>query len=266
MFNQYTYQCLSAVNRHMKVLGDKVTDVSNIFTIGYQGKINNFHDTLSGLRMTERRDFTPGVAAKTNQELDFAIAGKGFFEVELPDGTRAYTRNGAFKINANGQLISAQGYPLITSNPNPQFLSDNYDAIAAGEAPSFDAGIQEGSVIIPTAATVMMSDDGTLHTDGGDVIGKLSVVSFTNVGGLQDVGDGLYIPTDNSGDIHELEIGNMLGQTQVMQGHLEQANVSIVDKMADVVQLNTAIKAEMKIIKVLDQMQENLNSTITRNI
>ncbi len=266
MYNQYTYQCLSTVNRHMKVLGDKVTDISNIFTIGYQAKMNTFHDTLNGLRVTERKDFTPGVPGKTNQELDFAIEGKGFFEVELPDGTRAYTRNGSFKIGPNGELTSEQGYPLVTANPNPEFVSRNYDAIANGEAPSFDAGVHAGAVIIPTAATVVMDGDGTLKTGDGDVIGKLSVVSFTNVDGLHDVGDGLYIPTDQVGDIHELEIGSMLGQTQVRQGHLEQANVSIIDKMADVVQLNTAIKAELKIIKVLDQMQENLNSTITRNI
>lgn len=266
MYNQYTYQALGTVNRHMKVLGDKVTDISNIFTVGYQGKINTFHDTLSGLRVTERKDFTSGVPNKTNQELDFAIEGKGFFEVELPDGTRAYTRNGSFKIDANGQLISAQGYPLVTSNPNPEFVARTYDDILNDAAPSFDARIHTGAVIIPTASTVMMDNDGTLKTEDGDLIGKLSVVSFTNVDGLHDVGDGLYIPTAQAGDIHELEIGPMLGQTQVRQGHLEQANVSIVDKMADIVQINTAIKAEMKIIKVLDQMQENLNSTITRNI
>ncbi len=266
MYNQYTYQCLGTVNRHMKVLGDKVTDISNIFTTGYQAKINTFHDTLNGLRVTERKDFTPGVPGKTNQELDFAIEGKGFFEVELPDGTRAYTRNGAFKIGSDGQLLSAQGYPITTANPNPEFIAKNYDDMIDGAAPSFDAGIHAGAVIIPTASTVMMDNDGTLKTSDGDTIGKLSVVTFTNVDGLHDVGDGLYIPTEQAGDIHELEIGPMLGQTQVRQGHLEQANVSIIDKMADIVQINTAIKAEMKIIKVLDQMQENLNSTITRNI
>jgi flagellar basal body rod protein FlgG len=266
MYNQYTYQALGIVNRHMKVLGDKVTDVSNIFTTGYQAKINTFHDTLNGLRVTERKDFTPGVPGKTNGELDFAIGGKGFFEVELPDGTRAYTRNGAFKIGADGQLLSAQGYPVITASANPEFISRDYDNISGGGTLSFDAGVGAGAVIIPTAATVIMSDDGTLKTDAGDTIGKLSVVTFTNVDGLHDVGDGLYIPTDQVGEIHEAEIGTMLGQTPVRQGHLEQANVSIVDKMADIVQINTAIKAEMKIIKVLDQMQENLNSTITRNI
>ena len=266
MYNQYTYKCLGAVNRHMKVLGDKVTDVSNIFTIGYQGKTNTFHDTLNGLRVTERKDFNPGVPGKTNGELDFAIGGKGFFEVELPDGTRGYTRNGAFTVGADGQLLSAQGYPLVTASPGSEFVSKDYDSFSEGGTLSFDAGVGAGAIIIPTASTIMMDDDGTLKTSEGNVIGKLSVVAFTNVDGLHDVGDGLYIPTAESGDIHELEIGTMLGQTQVRQGHLEQANVSIIDKMADIVQINTAIKAEMKIIKVLDQMQENLNSTITRNI
>ncbi|MDD9898619.1 MAG: flagellar hook basal-body protein [Candidatus Melainabacteria bacterium] len=265
MYNQYTYNSISSINHHMEDLGNRVIDINNIFTTGYRGKQVSFHETINGIKAVERRDFRPGAAAKTNRPLDFAIEGQGFFEVELPDGTRAYTRNGSFTIGPNGELLSAQGYPLITSHPNNDHISQDYDNIVDG-VHSFDAGAASSTIIIPVGTTVHMESDGTLKTDDGNVLGSLNVVSFTNNEGLQDVGQGLFIATEQAGDIHELEVGGMLGQTQVRQGHIEQANVSIVDKMADIVQLNTAIKAEMKIIKVLDQMQENLNSSISRNI
>ncbi|MDA0771657.1 MAG: flagellar hook basal-body protein [Cyanobacteria bacterium] len=266
MFNQYTYNSISSVNHHMHDLGNRVVDINNIFTTGYRGKQTSFHETIHGMKMVERRDFNNGAPAKTNRELDFAIQGKGFFEVELPDGTRGYTRNGSFTVGPNGELMSAQGYPLITSHPNNELISQNYDNIAGGQTVSFDAGATSSTIILPIGSNVSLDEEGTLSTVEGTVLGRLSVVNFTNNDALQDVGQGLFIATEEAGDIYEMKIGAMLGQTQVRQGHLEQANVSIVDKMADIVQLNTAIKAEMKIIKVLDQMQENLNSSISRNL
>lgn len=266
MYNQYTYNSISSINHHMEDLGNRVIDINNIFTTGYRGKQTSFHETLNGIKMVERRDFTPGAPAKTNRPLDFAIEGQGLFEVELPDGTRAYTRNGSFTVGPNGELLSAQGYPLITSHPNEELITQNYDNLMDGQVHSFDAGASSSTIIIPVGSSIHMDTDGTLKTDDGQILGRLNVVSFTNNEGLQDVGQGLFIATKEAGDIHELEIGSMLGQTAVRQGHLEEANISIVDKMADIVQLNTAIKAEMKIIKVLDQMQENLNSSISRNI
>lgn len=250
----------------MEDLGNRVVDMSNIFTTGYRGKIMSFHETVNGLRAVERRDLRTGAPGKTNRELDFAIEGKGFFEVELPDGTHAYTRDGSFTVGANGDLRSAQGYPLITTHPNNEIISQSYDDLADGYIPRFDAGASSSTIVLPLGSNVVLDDSGVLKTEDGKVLGKLSVVTFANNDALQDVGQGLFIATENAGDIHELEIGSMIGQTKIRQGHLEQSNVSVVDKMADIVQLNTAIKAEMKIIKVLDQMQENLNSSISRNI
>lgn len=267
MYNQYTYQTMSAINRNMKDLGDKVIDISNSFSTGYRGRRTTFHETLNGVRMLERRNFNNGVPVKTERELDFAIQGKGFFEVELPDGTRAYTRDGSFSIGSDGQLLSSQGYPVITGNPNAEMVSESYDnALAAGQTTTYDAGAFSGGVIIPIGSTLALNDSGVLKTADGDVLGKLTVVTFTNPDGLKDIGNNLFIATEKAGDVHELEVGSMLGQSHIRQGYVEQSNVTIVDKMTDVVQLNTAIKSEMKMIKLLDQMQENLNSSISRNI
>jgi flagellar basal-body rod protein FlgG len=258
---------MGTINRHMEVLGDKVIDLNNIFTTGYKKKDTSFHETLSGMRAYARRHHSDGQSKVTNRELDFAIEGQGFFEIQLPDGTSAYTRDGSFTVGPNGELLSAQGYPVVTSNPSAEFVSERYDQLIAGSPPqSFDVGVHSSATFIPVGATVQMDETGTLRTEEGQILGKLNVVTFTNIDGLKDVGDNVYIATESVGDIKELQVGDMLGETKVRQGYLETSNVSIVKDMADIVQLNTAIKAEMKIIKVLDQMQENLTSTITRNL
>lgn len=266
MFNQYTYRSMGTINRHMDVLGNKVIDLNNIFTTGYKKRDTSFHETMSGMRAYNRRHHSSAQAKVTNRELDFAIEGQGFFEIQLPDGTNAYTRDGSFTVGPNGELLSAQGYPVVTSNPTAEFVSERYDQLATGAPQAFDVGVHSSATFIPVGATVVMDDTGTLRTDEGQILGKLSVVTFTNVDGLKDVGDNVYIASESAGDIKEVQIGDMRGETKVRQGYLETSNVSIVKDMADIVQLNTAIKAEMKIIKVLDQMQENLTSTITRNI
>ncbi len=266
MFNQYTFQTIGNVNRLMKQMGDNVGDIGNMFTTGYKAKQTSFHETLDGIKSYERKNLDDGVAKKTNRELDFAITGKGYFEVQMPDGTMAYTRDGSFTISPEGQLLSSQGFPVVTGTPNAESIGQSYDVLADGTIKSFDIGANSSSVVIPIGSTLSLDEEGKLLTQDGDVLGKLHVVTFTNNEGLKDVGDNLFIPTETTGTQHDVEIGSFMGQTQVKQGYLESSNVSIVHDMSKLVQLNTAIKAEMKIVKILDQMQESLNSTITRNI
>jgi flagellar basal-body rod protein FlgG len=265
MFNQYTYKSMSSVNRHMDTLGEVVGDINNIFTTGYKAKDSKFHETLDGIRRHTRRDHEDGVAKTTNRELDFALQGKGFFEIQMPDGTYGYTRDGSFTVGPNGELLSSQGYQVVTSRPDAEFINQSYDE-ASGQATEFDVGVNSGFTSIPVGSTVVMEDDGTLKTDSGKLIGKLNVVNFTNPDGLKDIGDNMYLATEAAGDIEEVEIGTMNNQTEIKQGALETSNVSLVKNMSRMVQLNTIIKAEMKVIKILDQMQENLTSTITRNV
>ncbi len=256
---------MGAITRQMEELGNKVENLGNAFTTGYRAKGGSFHETLTGMKVYNRRDLTNGMPVKTNRELDFALEGVGYFEVEMPDGTRAYTRNGSFNIGPNGQLLSNQGYPIVVSAPKFSNASESYDQ-ATGETLTLNAGTSLSSINIPTGAGVTLNEDGTLRSDKGEYLGKLSVVTFTNVDALQDVGDGLFVANPRVGEIQDVEIGYFEGQTHIKQGYVEQSNVSIVNVMTDMVQLNTSIKAEMKIIKLLDQMQESLNSTITKNI
>jgi flagellar basal-body rod protein FlgG len=264
MFNQYTYKSMSSINRHMETLSDTVGDINNTFTTGYKAKDSRFHETLSGIRRDVRRNNEDGVAKTTNRELDFALQGKGYFEIQLPDGTYAYTRDGSFTVGANGELLSSQGYQVVTSRPDAEFINKSYDAINGEE--EFDVGVNAGSTFIPVGATVQLENDGSLRTEEGTLIGKLSVVNFTNPDGLKDIGDNMFIATEKAGDAIDVQIGLMNNQTEIKQGALETSNVSLVKNMSQMVQLNTIIKAEMKVIKILDQMQENLTSTITRNV
>lgn len=262
MFNQYTYQSIGALNRQMEVMGDAVSDINNSFTKGYKSKRTTFHETVNGLRRSETRDFQDGMGAKTGRGLDFAIEGEGFFEIELPDGTKAYTRNGSFKVGPNGELVNGSGYPVVTTNPDNEYVTMN----SSGESKSFDVGVNSASTFIPIGESVVLDQEGVLKTARGKLIGKLSVVNFRNKDGLQDIGDNLYLATEDSGFIDDAEIGPMTGQTKIRQGYLENSNVSLVNSMSDLVQLNTSVKTEMKVIKLMDQMQESLTSTITRNL
>lgn len=257
---------MGTVNRHMKVLGDKVADTNNIFTSGYKGKSTTFHETLDGMKMVERRNLANGTSKKTNRELDFAIEGKGYFEVEMPDGTYAYTRDGSFTISASGELLSSQGYPVIIHSPNSEFIAQNYDELSGNKTSAFDVGVGSNKALIPAGATLGIDENGILRTEEGAVIGKISVVNFTNPDGLKDIGDSLYLATAATGAIQEASVGTLNSDTKIRQGYVETSNVSILNNMSDVVQLNTAIKSEMKIIKMLDQMQESLTSTLTRNL
>lgn len=183
----------------MAQLSENVEGVSNILTPGYKSKERSFHETLDGLKQYERRNEQDGVAKKTNRELDFAIEGKGFFEVQLPDGTMAYTRNGSFTMSAEGQLLSPQGFPVVTESPTSDSVGANYDVLADGTIKSFDIGANSSSVVIPVGSTISMSEEGELVTQDGDKVGKLRVVTFTNNEGLKDIGDGLFVATRELG-------------------------------------------------------------------
>lgn len=268
MFNQYTHRSINSLNRSMKALNDSVENVNNMFTTGYKTEKTTFHETINGLKVSSHRDFSSGSSKRTDRELDFAIDGVGFFEVQLPDGSLAYTRNGEFTLSPTGELLSPQGYPLTQKvAPSISEINNAYDSIEDQASSSFNLSVTSKRIKVPTGQTIELAEDGTLNTkSGGDKVGKLFIATFPNLDGLEHVGDGLYMATDKAGSIEEVSVGDMETQTSIKQGHLESSNMSIVDEMAKITQQNTFAKAQMKIIKLLDQMQESLNSTISRNV
>ena len=117
MFNQLQNDTYNSVGLNMELLGEAVHNMNMSMARGYKAKKTTFHETLNGVKKVTMTDFKSGIPTKTYRELDFAIHGEGFFEVVMPDGTVAYTRNGALTVGPDGSLQT------------PLWLSDNYYSI-----------------------------------------------------------------------------------------------------------------------------------------
>lgn len=173
-------------------------------------------DMGTGVRVAaEVPNETQGNLQQTGNSLDFAIEGAGYFQVLTPDGQIAYTRDGAFQANQNGQLVTADGYqvlPQITVPPN---------------ATSITVG-QDGTVSVTTPGS-----------DKATQIGQVQLASFVNQQGLQPVGNNLYLQTSSSGAaITGNPQTNGLGG--INQGYLEESNTNVVSSMVDLISAERA--------------------------
>ncbi|MFP4485889.1 MAG: flagellar basal-body rod protein FlgG [Campylobacterales bacterium] len=234
-------------------------NISNVNTIGFKKERAEFADlfhqvkeyagtststtTLSptgievglGVRPTAvTKIFSQGNFKETGNNLDLAITGNGFFQVEMPDGTTSYTRNGAFKLDDEGNIVNSDGYSLI---PN---------------------------VTVPEDATQLsVGTDGTISVlQGGqtelNVIGQIETATFVNPAGLHALGDNLYINTTASGDPN-LGTPGLNGFGQIRQGFVEMSNVSLVEEMTDLITGQRAYEANSKSIQTSDSMLQTVN-------
>ncbi|WP_187919184.1 flagellar basal-body rod protein FlgG [Helicobacter pylori] len=179
--------------------------------------------------------FSQGNPKETENNLDVAITGKGFFQVQLPDGTTAYTRSGNFKLDEQGNLVTSEGYLLI-----PQ-------------------------ITLPEDTTqVNIGVDGTVSVTQGlqttsNVIGQITLANFVNPAGLHSMGDNLFSITNASGDAI---VGNpdSQGLGKLRQGFLELSNVRLVEEMTDLITAQRAYEANSKSIQTADAMLQTVNS------
>ncbi len=189
-----------------------------------------------GVRPTAiNKIFSEGSLKQTDNDLDMAITGKGFFKMELPDGTQVYSRNGAFKLDQNGTVVSSDGYTLL-----PQI------------------------VVPPDATTVKIGTDGTVTViQAGQTqatqIGQVLTTSFINPAGLHSMGDNLYIETDSSGQPIEGTPGTQ-GQGSIRQGFVELSNVELVVELTDLITGQRAYDSNSKVITTSDEMLQTTNS------
>ena len=180
-----------------------------------------------------QKNFTEGDLKLTSNTLDLAIEGKGFFKIELPSGETAYTRNGAFKLNAEGAIVNSSGYPLV---PNV--------VIPSGAK---DVTIGKDGVVTYT--------DGTGATAGGE---QITIADFINPAGLTPLGDSLFMKSDASGDVLE---GNPTEEQfgSIQQGMIELSNVKLVNEMVDLITAQRAYEANSKAITTTDSMLDTVN-------
>ena len=179
--------------------------------------------------------FTEGSLKQTDNQLDIAITGRGFFKVELPDGTQSYTRNGAFKVDDTGTLVNSDGYTLM-----PQV------------------------VIPPDATNVSIGTDGTISVvQAGQTqasqIGQITLTNFVNPAGLHSMGDNLYIETDSSGQPLESTPG-LDGTGVLRQGFVELSNVELVVELTDLITGQRAYDSNSKVITTSDEMLQTVNN------
>ena len=179
------------------------------------------------------RVFSQGNLQQTSSTFDLAVRGNGFFEVQMPDGSAGYTRDGSFQVNAQGQLVTNNGYllqPAITVPTNAQTVTIGLD----------------GTV------TATLPNQTTPQT-----LGQLQLTNFINPPGLEPKGQNLFGETAASGTPQTGAPGqNSLGQLQ--QGFVETSNVNVVEELIGMIQTQRAYELNSKAIQTSDQMLQRL--------
>lgn len=178
---------------------------------------------------------TQGAFTTTNNTFDIAIQGAGFFQVQLPNGTIGYTRAGSFHPDSQGQLVTADGNP-----------------------------VQPTITIPPDALTVTIGSDGTVSvTQPGQTqasqVGTIQTAMFVNPGGLNSVGNNVYLATTASGDPILGTPGGTDGLGTLQQGMLEQSNVSVVDQFVQMILAQRSYESNSRVVRAADDMLQQLN-------
>ncbi len=181
------------------------------------------------------KNFSQGNFKETGNPLDIAIAGKGFFQITMPDGTIAYTRDGAFKLDANGRIVTSEGYPL---------------------SPEITIPADTVSINIGNDGTVSVLEAGQ---NTPTQIGQIQLANFINPAGLKAIGHNLFKETQASGTA---TIGNpgSNGLGTIEQGILEMSNVSVVQEMVEMIAGQRAYDTNAKAIQTSDEMLQTANN------
>ena len=173
---------------------------------------------------------------QTNNPLDLAIEGAGFFQIKMPDGQIAYTRAGSFHLDATGHIVTADGNPL------------------------------QPDISVPLNATnISIGSDGTVSAtvpgqNNAQIIGTISLATFPNSGGLESAGQNLFYPTTASGSAIVGTPGGNEGIGTLQQGSLEESNVNVVDEFIQMITAQRSYEANSRVVKAADEMFMDLNN------
>lgn len=185
-----------------------------------------------------QKQFTQGDLNMTEQPLDLAINGRGFFQVLMPDGSISYTRDGTFHIDAEGNIVTANGYLLEPNITIPE---------------------QTTEITIGTDGIVTAIVEG--ETSDPEEIGNIDIVDFVNPAGLQAIGNNLFLETAASGAPAE-GVPSLDGFGSIIQGALETSNVTIVEEMVDMISTQRAYEMNSKVVSTADQMLGFITSNL----
>lgn len=249
----------AGINANAKKVDAIAHNIANINTVGYKKQTVSFAELFyrqlaqpgqpvnpqppnqrpimegSGVKVSSvQRDWQQGPIVETGRNLDFVIQGQGFFEVQLPDGTFAYTRSGIFTRDETGWLVTPQGYPLTA----PFELHPDVEEL----------------VVSPQGLVTARNSNGEIEE-----LGFWTLYNFTNPGGLEAIGENLYVPTEASGDLWE----GMPGEAElgtIRQGYLENANVFLAEEMAGLIEAQRAYQINSRALQTADEMWSMANN------
>ncbi len=256
------YTAASGMNAQQANIDNVAHNLANVNTVGFKKSRVEFEDMVYeqartagsqttttstsptgldaglGVRIVaSARDFSRGNIRSTSAPFDLAIEGDGFFQVQLPSGETGYTRAGSFSLDADGSLVTAEGYKI-----EPQMT------------------------IPPSATSVSISKEGIVSAvvsgqTNAQTIGTLEIASFQNPAGLRALGGNLYEATTASGDPNVGAPGGD-GRGTIAQGFVEDSNVSVVEEMVNMILGQRAYEANSKVVKAADEMLQQVNTIV----
>ena len=256
--NRSLYIAATGMNAQQAQMDVISNNLANVSTTGFKGSRAVFQDLVyqtlrqpganstqetelpSGAQVgtgvqqvaTERL-YTQGNLQQTGNSKDVAINGNGFFQVQMPDGTTAYTRDGSFQTNAQGQLVTASGYPVVPAITIPNNAT---------------------SMTIGTDGTVTITQAGSLTNQ---TIGTIQLATFINPAGLESKGENLMAETASSGAPNVATPG-VNGAGKLQQGYVEASNVNVVQELVNMIETQRAYEINSKAVQTSDQMLQNL--------
>jgi flagellar basal-body rod protein FlgG len=255
------YSAASGMTAQQLNVDNIANNLANASTVGYKSRRAQFQDLMyqtlvqpgsqagqstiipAGLQLglgtrTSSNEiiFQQGEFSSTGNPLDLVIQGKGFFQVKQANGETAYTRAGNFQLDATGTIVDSSGNQV-----QPQ-------------------------ITIPAAAqSVNIANDGTVSyvlpgQTAAQTAGQITLANFQNPAGLNAIGQSLYLPTDASGAAIVAPPGGTDGLGTLLQGYVEQSNVSVVDEFVNLITSQRAYEANSKVIKAADDMYQQVNN------
>ncbi len=258
------YSAASGMSAQQLNIDNIANNLANSNTVGYKSRRAQFQDLMyqtlvqpgaqagtatvvpTGLQLglgvravSNEVVFQQGDFSNTNNPLDMVIQGPGFFQIKQTSGEAAYTRAGSFHLDSTGNIVDPNGNPL-----QPQ-------------------------ITIPAAAqTITIATDGTVSytlpgQTAAQTAGQITLANFQNPAGLNSLGQSLFAPTDASGAALIGPAGGTDGAGTILQGYVEQSNVSVVDEFINLISAQRAYEANSKVVKAADDMYSQVNN-ITR--
>jgi flagellar basal-body rod protein FlgG len=214
----------------------------NIQQVGAQSTQNTQYSTGltlgTGVRIAAtEKNYTQGSVLQTSGNLDMSITGLGFFQITMPDGTLSYTRDGSFSMDAQGNVVTASGYPL---------------------SPAITIPANAQSVSVGTDGTVSVTTPGGTKATS---VGQIQLATFINVQGLQPSGNNLLVESASSG-APQVGTPGTGGNGTLQQGSLETSNVNTVTELVNMIQCQRAYEMNSKAITTTDSMLQYLTQNI----